>query len=188
MATIVPLPNKTNGYCVGHRQCGRPDESGCLHRESHGTGRPQAVVLTSRAWGHEGGNDLTAEGRDPQPCERAAGRRARGEHPRVTLATDAAGDLSSTTPQVIAAIAANPGVCAKLVATTYRGNAGTASSSRGRRGICPTSCPRRQGRTRTSSAARSSTRAPDREEPARQAPKGITAVARRLPLLPAARP
>ena len=43
----------------------------------------------------------------------------------VSLATDAAGALTSTAAQVAAAINASPGPSAKLVAQTYRGNAGT---------------------------------------------------------------
>ena len=42
----------------------------------------------------------------------------------VSLATDAAGALTSTAAQVAAAINAHPGAAAVLVAQTYRGNAG----------------------------------------------------------------
>ena len=47
-----------------------------------------------------------------------------GNDLRVSLATDANGALTSTAAQVAAAINASPGASAKLVAQTYRGNAG----------------------------------------------------------------
>ena len=47
-----------------------------------------------------------------------------GDDLSVSLATNATGALSSTAAQVVAAINAHPGANAKLVALTYRGNAG----------------------------------------------------------------
>ena len=47
-----------------------------------------------------------------------------GNDLRVSLATDPANALTSTAAQVAAAINANPAAAAKLVAQTYRGNAG----------------------------------------------------------------
>ena len=65
-----------------------------LHRElvNGATAQSQAVVLTSRAWGHEGGNDITAEFVNPGVRELAAHReRSPATTSRVSLATDASG-------------------------------------------------------------------------------------------------
>jgi hypothetical protein len=43
----------------------------------------------------------------------------------VSLGTDAAGVLTSTAAQVVAAINASPAASALVVALTYRGNAGS---------------------------------------------------------------
>ena len=48
IAEIVPLKNKTNGY---QRKA---------QATIGGTGQA-AVVMSSAAWGHEGGNDITVE-------------------------------------------------------------------------------------------------------------------------------
>ena len=62
-----------------------------------GDSQPSAVVLTSRAWGHEGGNDITVEFRDPGGRELAAERRGRrDEHPRHARRRTPTGDLTST--------------------------------------------------------------------------------------------
>ena len=58
---MITLPNKTNGYQRrAQAPDGRPDEPPATG-PTGATAQSQAVVLTSRAWGHEGGNDLTAE-------------------------------------------------------------------------------------------------------------------------------
>ena len=41
-------------------------------RAAGATAQSQTVVLTSRAWGHEGGNDITAEFRNPGGAQLAA--------------------------------------------------------------------------------------------------------------------
>ena len=84
-----------------------------------------AVVLTSRAWGHEGGNDLTAEFVDTSGVASAPLMvTMTGNDLVVRLGTDTSGALSSTAAQVVAAINGNDAARAKLVAATYRGNAG----------------------------------------------------------------
>jgi hypothetical protein len=82
------------------------------------------VILTSRAWGHEGGNNLTAEFVNPGVPNSPLTVTMPGNDQRVSLATSATGALTSTAAQVAAAINANPEAFAKLVAQTYRGNAG----------------------------------------------------------------
>jgi hypothetical protein len=84
----------------------------------------QAVVLTSRAWGHEGGNDITAEFRNPLAASSPLSVSVTGKDMVVSLGTDAAGVLTSTSAQVVQAINASPAASALVVALTYRGNAG----------------------------------------------------------------
>ena len=66
-----------------------------------------AVVLTSRAWGHEGGNDISAEFRNPGAPNSPLTVTRTGNHVDVSLATDAAGALTSTGQQVVDAINAS---------------------------------------------------------------------------------
>jgi hypothetical protein len=82
------------------------------------------VVLTSRAWGHEGGNGITAEFVNPGAANSPLSVAVMGNDILVSLGTDPAGALSSTAAQVVAAINAHPGASALVVALTYRGNAG----------------------------------------------------------------
>ena len=89
------------------------------------SGMAGAVVLTSRAWGHEGGNDVTAEFRDPAVPNSPLMVSVMGKDILVTLATNADGNLSSTAVNVIDALAANPAANALVKGITYRGNAGT---------------------------------------------------------------
>jgi hypothetical protein len=88
------------------------------------TAQSQAVILTSRAWGHEGGNEITAEFLNPGVAGSALSVGVIGNDISVSLGTDANGALSSTAAQVIEAINAHPGASALVVALTYRGNAG----------------------------------------------------------------
>ena len=74
----------------------------------------------------------------------------------VTLATGANGALTSTAAQVAAAINAHPGAAAKLVAQTYRGNAGAGVVQARPKGNLSDFLDDWR-RTRTSSAGRSST-------------------------------
>ena len=130
IAQLIPLPNRTNGYqrkaqatMSGTRDSGsaipntNPPDAGLLEQS-------RAVVLTSRAWGHEGGNGLTAEFIHPGQLNAPLTVQVTGNDLLVRLATDGTGALTSTAAQVAAAINANPDASAKLVAVTYRGNAG----------------------------------------------------------------
>jgi hypothetical protein len=122
LAELVTLPYKTNGYQ-------RKAQANMAGTTLPGSSVPTAlqggaVVLTSRAWGHEGGNLITAEFLNPGVPNAPLTVGLIGNDLSVSLATDATGALSSTAAQVIAAINAHPGAAAKLVALTYRGNAG----------------------------------------------------------------
>ena len=92
LAELITLPNKTNGY----QRRAQATMAGATESGNTPTTALQAgaVVLTSRAWGHEGGNDISAEFRNPgvpnapltrdadrQPRRRVArDRRDRGAH------------------------------------------------------------------------------------------------------------
>jgi zinc carboxypeptidase/chitobiase/beta-hexosaminidase-like protein len=123
ISEIIPLPNKTNGY---QRRAQATMAGTTLPGNTPPTAaQGGAVVLTSRAWGHEGGNDITAQFVNPGAANSPLGVSMTGNNLVVSLATDASGALSSTAAQVVAAINANPQANALLVALTFRGNAGT---------------------------------------------------------------
>jgi hypothetical protein len=118
----VPLPYKTNGYqrraqatMAGATLPGNPVPQG-----AEGT----AVVLTSRAWGHEGGNDITAKFRNPGVANAQLNVDVTEKDIVVDLATDAAGALSSTAAQVVNAINKDDSARQLVVAGTYRGSDG----------------------------------------------------------------
>jgi hypothetical protein len=123
IAELVPLPHKTNGY----QRKAQANMSGALpigNTVTNTTQQTQTVVLTSRAWGHEGGNDITAEFRNPGEPSQPLTVDVTGKDIVVHLATDASGALSSTAAQVVQAINANAAAGQLVVALTYRGNAG----------------------------------------------------------------
>jgi zinc carboxypeptidase/chitobiase/beta-hexosaminidase-like protein len=124
LTTIIPLPNKTNGYQRRAQALMAGLTNPAFTGNLSGTVGGQAVSLTSRAWGHEGGNDLTAEFVNPGVPNAPLTVSFVGNDLSVSLATGATGALTSTAAQVAAAINAHPGAAAKLVAQTYRGNAG----------------------------------------------------------------
>ncbi|MET7969840.1 hypothetical protein [Micromonospora sp. NPDC005305] len=78
IAEIVYLPNKTNGY---QRKA---------QATIGGTGQ-SAVVVSSAAWGHEGGNDITVEFVDRPGANLPLGVEVAGKAIRVLLAKDASG-------------------------------------------------------------------------------------------------
>ena len=123
IAELVPLPYETNGY-QRKAQATMSGTNPPGNSVSGGTAQSQAVVLTSRAWGHEGGNDITAEFLNPGVADSPLSVAVMGNDIVVNLATDSAGALSSTAAQVVAAINSHPGASALVVALTYRGNAG----------------------------------------------------------------
>jgi hypothetical protein len=123
ISELITLPNKTNGYqrkaqanMNGGQMIGDPS--------SGAAAQSQTVVLTSRAWGHEGGNDITAEFLNPGTPNSPLSVSVTGNDLQVRLGTDAAGAPSSTAAQVVDAVNANSAASALLVALTYRGNAG----------------------------------------------------------------
>jgi hypothetical protein len=128
ISELITLPNKTNGYqrraqamMQGTTAIGNTPSGGA-------TGQSQAVVITSRAWGHEGGNDIKVEFVNPgivapnSPLMVAVD----GNKITVRLATGPAptAALMSTAAEVVQAINANVQAWNLVVALTYRGNAG----------------------------------------------------------------
>jgi Zinc carboxypeptidase/Chitobiase/beta-hexosaminidase C-terminal domain len=122
IAEMIPLPYATNGY--QRRAQATMNGTGGTGSTVPGSQTSRAVVLTSRAWGHEGGNDITAEFVDPGAADSPLSVAVMSNDIQVSLATDSAGALTSTAAQVVAAINAHPGASALVVALTYRGNTG----------------------------------------------------------------
>ena len=111
IAEIVTLPNKTNGY---QRKA---------QATIGGTGQA-AVVISSAAWGHEGGNDITVEFVNRAGSDLPLSVEVNGKAVRVLLAKNAAGALASTAAQVAAALeTSSQGLIDR--AHPYRTNAGT---------------------------------------------------------------
>ncbi len=109
LAEVVEMPNKTNGY---RRQA----------QATIGTMQNAAVVVSSKAWGHEGGNALTLELKKAGSADAPLSVGTSGNKIVVTLATDAAGNAKSTAKEVVDLLNAEAGNL--VTATTYRGNAG----------------------------------------------------------------
>ncbi|HEX6025906.1 MAG TPA: M14 family metallopeptidase, partial [Solirubrobacter sp.] len=83
-----------------------------------------SVVLTSHEWGHLGGEEISAEFKDPGAPNSPLSVVVNGKDIVVNLATNEAGAITSTAAQVVAAINASPEASALVRAATYRGNAG----------------------------------------------------------------
>jgi hypothetical protein len=125
ISSLVKLPYRTNGY----QRRAQATMAGATPPGQLGTLptalQAGAVVLTSRAWGHEGGNNITAEFRKPAVANSPLSVSVSGNDIVVNLATDAAGAPSSTAQQVIQAINSHKAARKLVAAVTYRGNAGT---------------------------------------------------------------
>ncbi|MEU3458217.1 M14 family zinc carboxypeptidase [Micromonospora sp. NPDC006766] len=109
---LIDLPNKTNGY---RRKA----------QAQFGTVAQSTFYVTSKAWGHEGGNDITMslvnQGGNNLPLDVLVS----GKNVVVSLATNGSGAVTSTAAQVVNAINNKPEAAALLKADLYRGNAGT---------------------------------------------------------------
>ncbi|GAA0943696.1 M14 family zinc carboxypeptidase [Nonomuraea longicatena] len=104
LTDLIELPNKTNGY------------------RRHAQAQFGTVVVTSLAYGSEGGNDVAVELVDPGAAERPLQVAVEGGTVTVSLATGPGGALASTAAQVVAALNAQAGHLVK--ATPYRGDSG----------------------------------------------------------------
>ncbi|MEV0397378.1 M14 family metallopeptidase [Polymorphospora rubra] len=108
---IIDLPYLTNGY---RRKA----------QAQFGSATDNTLYVTTRAWGHEGGNDTTVSMIDPGAAGQPLTVLVSGRTVVVSLATDGAGAVTSTAAQVVAALNGEPASSALLTASTYRGNAG----------------------------------------------------------------
>ncbi len=109
LAEIIELPYKTNGY--------RRKAQAVL-----GSRDDNKVVITSRAWGHEGGNRLAVEAVHPEKPNHPLTVRVKDHLITVELATDASGSPVSSAAEVAAAL--NDQAGRWVTAHTYRGNPG----------------------------------------------------------------
>ena len=111
ISEIVELPYKTNGY----RR---------LAQATLGTSNANRVNVDSRAWGHEGGNDVRVSLVNPGTSDAPLSVSVAGPTVTVSLATGSTGAITSTAKQVVDAINASTAASAIVNAYTYRGNAG----------------------------------------------------------------
>ena len=121
-----------------------------------------AVVLTAKEWGHLGGDQVTAEFKNPGANNSPLSVAVTGKDIVVNLATNGTGALTSTAAQVVAAINANPAAAALVTAMTYRGNAGA--------GIVPAARQGQPGRLPQRSGARAARPVPAARVPHRLRP------------------
>ncbi|RST61609.1 M28 family peptidase [Siminovitchia terrae] len=91
LAEIVSLPHKTNGY-RRHAQA------------TIGNAANAAFVLTSKAWGHEGGNDIKVELKSANKANTDLKVEVDGDQITVILGTDGAVKPNSTSAEIIEAI------------------------------------------------------------------------------------
>ncbi|MGE7595620.1 M14 family metallopeptidase [Peribacillus frigoritolerans] len=109
LVEIIDMPNKTNGY----RRLAQATIGGTTNL---------AVVVSSKAWGHEGGNDVSVEFKNPGTNNAPLKVTVDGTKILVDLATDSSGKATSTAAQVVKAL--NENASQLVTATTYRGNTG----------------------------------------------------------------
>ncbi|MFZ7943380.1 MULTISPECIES: M14 family metallopeptidase [Bacillaceae] len=110
LVEIIDMPNKTNGY----RR---------LAQGTVGGTQASAVVVTSKAWGHEGGNDVSVEFKNPGANNASLKVNLEDKKILVDLTTDSTGKVTSTASQVAAAL--NTHASNLVSAITYRTTGGT---------------------------------------------------------------
>jgi len=110
LTQLIDLPNKTNGY----RRAAQAQ---------FGTAADSTLYVTSKAYGSEGGNDISVTLADPGSANAPLAVSVHGQDVVVDLATDGSGQLTSTAAQVVAAL--NTDAAKLLTASTYRGSAGS---------------------------------------------------------------
>ncbi|MEU8264732.1 M14 family zinc carboxypeptidase [Micromonospora sp. NPDC048999] len=112
LTQLIDLPYKTNGY---RRKA----------QAQFGTVAASTLYVTSKAWGHEGGNDITMSVVNPGGANQPLGVSVTDNNVVVSLATNGSGAVTSTAAQAVAAVNGNAAASALLTASLYRGNAGT---------------------------------------------------------------
>jgi hypothetical protein len=114
LAEIITMPELTHGY---RRYAQAQFGTGATATAN------KTFFVTSEAWGHEGGNQLTMELVNPGTASSALAVTRNGNDITVSLGTNAEGALVSTAAEVVAAINASS-ASEVLKAYTYRRNAG----------------------------------------------------------------
>jgi hypothetical protein len=109
LVEIIEMPNETNGY----RR---------LAQATIGTTTTSSVVVNSKEWGHEGGNDIAVQFRNPGVANSALNVSVDGKNIAVDLATNSEGNVTSTAGQVVNAL--NTEASNLVSAFTYRGSGG----------------------------------------------------------------
>lgn len=109
LVEIIEMPNKTNGY----RRYAQATIGSFTNR---------TVVVTSKEWGHEGGNDIKVEFVQPTGANQPLTVEVNNKKITVQLGSDNGGNRSSTAFQVKEAL--NEVASDLITATTYRGNSG----------------------------------------------------------------
>ncbi|MFD2764380.1 M14 family zinc carboxypeptidase [Micromonospora eburnea] len=112
LTQLIDLPYKTNGY---RRQA----------QAQFGTATASILYVTSKAYGSEGGNDITMSLVNPGAANAPLTVGVSGKAVTVNLATNGSGAVTSTAAQVVAAVNGHADAAKLLTASTYRGNAGT---------------------------------------------------------------
>jgi hypothetical protein len=85
---------------------------------------PRAVVLTSLAWGQDGGNTLSAQIVNPNAAGSPLRVSVAGIAITISAATDASGAVTSTAAQVVAAVNGNADAAKLVTAAVYRTTGG----------------------------------------------------------------
>jgi Ca2+-binding RTX toxin-like protein len=114
LAEIIDLPHKTGGY----QRKSMAMMDGATATGSAPTDASRAVLLISKAYGHEGGNDVTAEFALTVPPSPTTTVTVTGSAIKVNLGAGA------TAAQVVQAINSSPAASELVTAHTYAGNAG----------------------------------------------------------------
>lgn len=123
LAEIIEMPYETAGYrrqaqvTLGNGASGTWDELPAA-------ARGRAIVITSNAFGHNGGNSIKVALNDPGEPNSPLSVSAAGNTVQVNLGTDGSGNISSTAANVVAAINGSSEASELVRAMTYRGNAG----------------------------------------------------------------
>ncbi len=123
LAEIVELPDPTNGY--QRRAMATMAGTTAVGGTPRFRQVSQAVVLFSKAWGHEGGNTVRAEFLDPGTGDSPLTVSVTETRITVRLGTGPGGDLASSAAQVRDAINNDPAAAALVTAYTWAGNSGT---------------------------------------------------------------
>jgi hypothetical protein len=131
ISQVYDLPNKTNGYqrkAQAVLGTATPYNPNLTSQSSAGTiasaDQPKAVILTSRAYGQVGGNDITASITAPAAANQALKVTVSGNTITIDPATDANMVITSTAQQVVNAVNANQAASDLVFADHYNNNAG----------------------------------------------------------------